>query len=58
MPPRKTNARNLNDRNANTVPQVPDQEVSNDELRNAINMLAQSMTNQNNWVHAHVNENG
>ncbi|XP_069152653.1 uncharacterized protein [Solanum lycopersicum] len=58
MPPRKTNARNLNDRNANTVPQVPDQEVSNDELRNAINMLAQSMTNQNNHVHAHMNENG
>ena len=28
------------------------------EFRNIIQMLAQIMTSQNSWVHAHVNENG
>ena len=45
-------------KNANTSHPIPDQEVFNIEIRNAIQMLAQSMTNQNNWVHAHVHANG
>ena len=58
MPPRRTNARNMNAKNANTPPPILDQEVSNVEFMNAIQMLAQSMTNQNNRVHAPVNANG
>ena len=58
MPPRRANARNVNAINANATPPAPNQEVSNAEFRNAILMLAQSMTNQNNRVHGHVNENG
>ena len=58
MPPRRANARNANARNANVTPPVPDQKVSNDKFRNTIQMLAQTMTNQNNQVHAHVNGNG
>ncbi|WMV41634.1 hypothetical protein MTR67_035019 [Solanum verrucosum] len=48
LPPRKADARNANARNANTSPLVPDQEVSNAEFRNIIQLLAQIVTNQNN----------
>ena len=58
MPPRRANARNVNARNANVAPLIPDQEASNAEFRNAIQMLDQSMTNQNNRVHDHVHKNG
>ena len=58
MPLRRANNKNTNARNGIAPPPAPDQEVSNAEFRNTIHMLAQSMTNQINWVHAHVNENG
>ena len=55
MPPCKANGRNVNARFANAAPLVPDQEVSNVEFKNVINMLTRSMTNQNNLVHTPVN---
>ena len=58
MPPRRANTRKANVRNTNVAPSVPDQDVSNVEFGNAIHMLAQSMTNQNNRVHEPVNANG
>ena len=58
MPHRRANTRNANARNANAAPLVQDQEVSNVEFRNDIQMLAEIMTNQNNRVHSPVNANG
>ena len=57
MPRRRVNARNVNAMNANAALPIPDQEVSNVELRNAIQMLAKRMTHQNNRVHDPINEN-
>ena len=57
MPPRRANARNVNARNANAAPPIPDQEVSNAEFRNSIQILAQSMTHQNNRADDPMNEN-
>ncbi|KAH0722626.1 hypothetical protein KY290_005278 [Solanum tuberosum] len=48
MPPRRAYIRNGNAKNANTAPSVLDQEVSNAEFWNAIQLLGQSVTNQNN----------
>ena len=58
MPTRRANARNVNARNANVTPPIPNHNVSNTEFRNAIQMLAMNVANQNNQVQDHVNENG
>ena len=57
MPPRRANTRNSNARNANATHSALDQKVCNAKFRNAIQMMAQTMTNQHNPVHAHMNEN-
>ncbi|XP_015075402.1 uncharacterized protein LOC107019406 [Solanum pennellii] len=57
MLPRRANTRNVNAKNTNVSPPVPDQEVPNADFRNVIQMLAQSMTNQINRVHASVDAN-
>ena len=57
MPPRRANTRNSNARNANPTLSALDQKVCNAKFRNAIQMMAQTMTNQNNPVQAHMNEN-
>ncbi|WMV49791.1 hypothetical protein MTR67_043176 [Solanum verrucosum] len=48
MPPHRAYAWNTNSRNANTTHLVPDLEVWNAEFWNSIQVLAHSMTNQNN----------
>ena len=57
MPPRRANARNSNSTNANAAPPILDQEVSNAEFRNAIQMLAHGMTHHYNRVHDPMIEN-
>ena len=57
MPTRRTNAMNVNARNAKVTPQIPNQKIFNDKLRNWIRMLAMNVANQNNRVQSHVNEN-
>ena len=58
MPSRKANTRNVNARNANVTPPIPNQKVSNAEIRNSILMLDMHVANQNNWVQGYVDEYG
>ena len=45
MPPHRANARNANTTKVIATPSTRDQEVSDAEFRNAIKILAKSMTN-------------
>ena len=58
MPPHRSNATNANTKSANVAPPVPDQEVSNVEFKNVIQILSQIVANHNNRVQALVNANG
>ncbi|TMW81725.1 hypothetical protein EJD97_008118 [Solanum chilense] len=58
MSPCRANSRNANTRNENTTLALPDQEVSNAKFKSDIQMLAQSVANQNNQhIQDHVNGN-
>ena len=48
MPSPRAQAWNVNAHNANIVPLVPDKEVQKQSFRTPIQLLAKSMTNQNN----------
>ena len=48
MPSRRSEEWNANERIANAVPLVPNKEVQMQSFRMPIQILAQSMTNQNN----------
>ena len=48
MPSQKASAWNVNGRNANAVPLVPDKEVQMQSFRKLIQLLSQNMTNKNN----------
>ncbi|XP_069152662.1 uncharacterized protein [Solanum lycopersicum] len=58
MPTRRANARNVNARNANVTPPIPNKKVSNADFRKAIKMLAMNVDNKNNRVQSYMNENG
>ena len=57
MPPRRANYMNVKASNENAAPLVAHQHVSNAELRNDIQMFAQSVSNQNNRVQDPLNAN-